>query len=278
MTDGPVEFWDLVQQVDELAEKTIDDIVAAADKIVDMLNDAVNSIGGFLEWANPFDDNTIEQAVDKWNNEICPALEQGIVDIREKVGKAVDSLAGAPLDLQEYSEAFVNAKTKLYKQGSIAQKLTTLGQSWEGDAYDVYNIVATEQDAALLNLSKSLESGATNTIQAANEILQCWRTLVHEFGSFQTDIINLLASATDASKVISFEVPVILEAIAVVWQKVIDIADVLAEFMINSATVDSLNWLMLSNGSDGLPENKWPVIEEASSDTMNDGGNWEVSA
>lgn len=272
----PQYFSDLVSQVDGLAEDTIDDIVAGANKIADMLNGAAASFGQFLDDILP-GENEVEKAIEKWNNELCPAIEEGLADIRTEVGKAVDSLAGNPMSLKDYAENFANAKTKLYKPGSMAQKLTALGTSWEGHAYDTYNTVATEQDAALLQLSTALEEGATNTTAAANKILHLWRDLVREFASYQTDIINLLASATDASKVISFEVPTILEAIAVIWQKVVDIADILAEFMIDTATTDSINWLMLKNGSDGLPANKWPKIEETSSDTINDSGAWEVS-
>lgn len=273
----PQDFFELVEQVDELAREAIDEIIAAGVEIAEMLNGAAASFAQFIDDILP-GRNELEHAIDKWNNELCPAIEEGVNSLRENVQAAVDRLAGNPLDLKEYAEAFANAKVHLYKQGSMAQKITTLGQSWEGDAYESYSTVATEQDEALLSIATSLESGATNTMAAANKILDLWRQLVREFTGFQSDIIRLLASATDASKVLSLEVPTILEAIAVIWDKINNIADILADFMIGQATTDSLNWLMLKNGSDGLPENRWPRIEEDSSDTINDPNRWNVPA
>lgn len=242
-----------------------------------MLNGAAGSFAQFLDDILP-GENELEHAIDKWNNDLCPAIEQGINSLSQNVQSAVDRLAGNPMDLRQYAENFANAKVDLYKQGSMAQKITTLGQSWEGDAYDSYSTVATEQDEALHAISTALESGATNTMAAANKILDLWRQLVREFTGFQSDIIRLLASATDASKVLTLEVPTILEAIAVIWDKINNIADILADFMIGQATTDALNWLMLKNGSDGLPENRWPAIEEDSSDTMDDPSAWHVPA
>lgn len=277
MAGDPQEFFDLVYQVDELARKAIDEIVDEATKIADMLNGAAGSFAQFLDDILP-GENELEHAIDKWNNDLCPAIEQGINSLSQNVQSAVDRLAGSPMDLRQYAENFANAKVDLYKQGSMAQKITTLGQSWEGDAYDSYSTVATEQDEALHAISTALESGATNTMAAANKILDLWRQLVREFTGFQSDIIRLLASATDASKVLTLEVPTILEAIAVIWDKINNIADILADFMIGQATTDALNWLMLKNGSDGLPENRWPAIEEDSSDTMDDPSAWHVPA
>lgn len=277
MAADPQEFFELVYQVDELARKAIDEIVEQAGKIADMLNGAAGSFAQFLDDILP-GENEVEHAIDKWNNDLCPAIEKGINSLSQNVQSAVDRLAGNPMDLKQYAENFANAKVDLYKQGSMAQKITTLGQSWEGDAYDSYSTVATEQDEALHAISTALESGATNTMAAANKILDLWRQLVREFTGFQSDIIRLLASATDASKVLTLEVPTILEAIAVIWDKINNIADILADFMIGQATTDALNWLMLKNGADGLPENKWPVIEEDSSDTMDDPTAWHVPA
>jgi uncharacterized protein YukE len=277
MAADPQEFFDLVYQVDELARKAIDEIVDEAGKIADMLNGAAGSFGQFLDDILP-GENELEHAIDKWNNDLCPAIEQGINSLSQNVQSAVDRLAGNPMDLKQYAENFANAKVDLYKPGSMAQKITTLGQSWEGNAYDAYSTVATEQDEALHAISTALESGATNTMAAANKILDLWRQLVREFTGFQSDIIRLLASATDASKVLTLEVPTILEAIAVIWDKINNIADILADFMIGQATTDALNWLMLKNGSDGLPENRWPAIEEDSSDTMDDPKAWHVPA
>lgn len=269
----PQYFWDLLEQVYELRETAIDQICDAADEIVDMLNSAANSLGGRFVSMWP-GDSEIETAIKRWNDDICPALEEAIGKIRTELDDALDELSGNPSDLKNYAEAFANAKTDLYKKASIAQELTTLGQHWEGHAYESYRTVATEQHKALLDLAHSLERGGQNTMQAANQILHLWRTLVREFASYNSDILNLLAAATNAANIISFEVPAILQTIAKIWENVWDLADILLTFMIDQATRDMFNWLMLKNGSDGLPANTWPTITEDSSDTINDSGAW----
>jgi len=269
-------FDEMAEQVATKADEAINDIIDEGKRIADMLNDAASGFGGWV--AGIFSDE-VEDAIEKWNNEILPAINDGISQIATEVDKAVDQLAGDPPSLISYANAFADAKTKLYQSGAstMAQEITLLGQSWEGDAFEVYSTVATEQDTALFDLSTALEHGGEQTMNAANKILELWRQLIREFTSFQTDIINLLASATDASKVLSFEAPVILEAIAVIWDKVWAIVDLLLEFMTSQATTDAYSWRTLENGSSGLPQNKWPPIAEGSSDTMNDGGNWSAT-
>jgi hypothetical protein len=69
-----------------------------------------------------------------------------------------------------------------------------------------------------------------------------------------------------------------MDAIALVWTKVNDVAVTLGEFFKNQITEASLGWEKLDAGSDGLPQNHWPKIAETSSDTMNDPANWPKSA
>ncbi|MET0525207.1 MAG: hypothetical protein ABWZ91_10410, partial [Nocardioides sp.] len=123
----------------------------------------------------------------------------------------------------------------------------------------------------------ALTDGGKLTSAAANKILTLWRKLIYEFASFGSDILSILASATDESKILSFEVPTILEACAKVWQKVVKIVDLLMEFMISQGTTDTINWIALTEGATGLPSNQWPPISETASDTINDPGNWNVA-
>jgi hypothetical protein len=241
-----------------------------------MLNGALGSIGEFFDDILP-GGGTVDKAVDKWNDEILPAIEQGMSELHTKLSEAVNSLAGNPLELQNFAETFVSARATLYEQRSYGEIAEGVSGAWSGNAFDKYKVVAGEQNDALLALSMALQDGGRATSDAAHKILELWRKLVYEFASFYTDIINLLGSATDASKILSFEVPVILEAIAYVWQKVVNIADLLLEFMTSQATTDSLNWLALTTGARGLPDNEWPPISETASDSINNPDNWAVA-
>lgn len=274
MSDGPQYFWDLLGEVQDARDVAIQQICDACDKIVDMLNAALGSFGEFIDDLLP-GENEVEMAVKKWNDEILPKVNELIGSIRSELSDALDELAGSPRDLKDYAEGFSNAKTDLYKKASIAQDLATLGKSWSGDAFDAYSAVAEEQHQALSALAKSLESGGLNCIAAANQILTLWRTLLREFASYNSDLLELLASATNAANIISFEVPAIFETGAKIWENVWDLSDILVDFMINQATNDMFNWLTLSNGSDGLPLNSWPRITADSGGTMEDSGSWE---
>lgn len=265
--------------IDDLNEKYADfqdDFWGAVDKIVDMLNGAAGSIGEFFDDILP-GGGTVDKAIDYWNDELLPSIESGMSEVQTKLSDAVNSLAGNPLELQGYAETFVDAKSSLYKQRSFGETAQGVSGAWAGAAFDKYTVVASEQNDALLSLANALQEGGTATTDAAHKILELWRKLIYEFASFGTDVINILASATDASKILSFEVPVILESIAYVWQKVVNIADLLLEFMTAQATTDSLNWRSLTTGADGLPGNIWPPISETASDSMNNPGNWNVN-
>jgi len=240
-----------------------------------MLNGAAASIGQFVDDILP-GENEVEHAIDYWNDEIYPSIETGMDELNTRLWEAVNSLAGNPKELQTYAETFVAAKATLYQQRGYGETAQGVSGAWSGPAFNKYSTVAGEQNDALLALANALQEGGQATSEAALKILELWRKLLYEFASFGTDIINLLASATDASKILSFEVPTILEGIAYVWQKVVNIADLLLEFMTGQATVDSLNWLSLTTGADGLPGNIWPPISEAASDRMNDPRNWNV--
>lgn len=272
----PTTFADLLEQFNEKYVQFQEDYWEAVNKIANMLNDGLSSFGKFVSDINPFDGNVLSKAIDKWNAEIFPALVQGMEDIVEKVQQAINDLAGNPGKLQIYAENYVTAQAMIFKQRNDAEIASDIDAAWGGDAARKYATVATVQISNLEKLGEALEEGGKLTSAAALKILELWRKLIYEFASSYTDILEILASATDASKVISFEVPTALEAAAKVWQKVVDIGDILLEFFTNQATVDTINWLALQGTSGGLAGNEWPSISEGSSDTINDSGAWAV--
>ena len=272
----PTTYEELWEQLLEKWQVFSDEYWGKIQDIADMLNGAARTVGQFLDDILP-GENEVEHAIERWNDEIYPALESAFTDIVDKVGEAVSDLAGSPLDLQEYAETFVSAKADLFVQRGYGEKARAVSDAWTGAAFAKYDVVSAEQNDALKQLADALDEGGMLTSAAANKILQLWADLIYQFATFYADIIEILASATDASKVISFELPTALEACAKVWKKVADIAKVLADFMAAQATTDATDWLSLSKGSGDLPGNQWPPISETASDTMNDPLNWSVT-
>lgn len=269
----PTTFADFLEQFNEKYAKFQEDFWDGYNDIVDMLNDAANSLGGRLSEL-PWVGDDIEDAIDKWNNEIEPALTEGMQTIITEVQEAVNKLAGNPAELQIWAENFVEAQGLIFQQRNEVEVAKDVEGAWAGAAFDKYGPAAEVQFAAIAQLAEALEEGGKLTSDAALKILELWRRLIFEFATYGADIIEILASATDASKVLSFEVPTILEAVAKVYRKVISITDILLEFMAAQATTDSINWKALATSSGGLPNNEWPSISEGASDTMNDSGGW----
>ncbi len=272
----PTTFADMIEQFNEGYLDFQDDFWDAVDNIVEMLNKAAGSFGDFVSFINPFDGNTIDKAIDKWNNDIYPGLVQAMKDITDKVQEAINDLNGNPASLQIWAENFVTAQGMIFKQRNEAEVASDIEAAWSGQAARKYTTVSGVQISNLEKLGEALEEGGKLTSEAALKILELWRKLIYEFATCTVSILEILASATDASKVLSFEVPTALEAAAKVYQKVIDIADILLEFFTSQATTDSINWLAVQNTSGGLAGNEWPLISEAASDAINDPGQWGV--
>lgn len=273
MSGDPKTFADLLEQFNEKYGDFQDQFWDSYNKIIDMLNGAAASFGQFLDDILP-GKNEVEHAIKKWNDEIEPALTKGMREIQEKLQDAVNRLAGNPGNLQIWAQNYVDAQGMIFKQRNDVEIASDVEGAWSGAAYDKYKAVSDVQLSHLEKLGEALEEGGKLTSAAANKILELWRKLIYEFASFGTDILDILASATDASKIISFEVPTIIEAVAKVWQKVVNITDLLLEFMNAQATTDTINWQALANTSGGVANNEWPLISEGASDTMNDGGAW----
>jgi uncharacterized protein YukE len=256
-----------------------DDLNAAIDRIVDMLDDASDVVSTAISVLNPFDglnpfDSAVKRAIEKWNNEILPAIEQMWDELQTNVWDAVGDLAGRPLDLLDYSHAFNRVKANIYTEGDMAQKLTLLSGSWSGFAFRNYQTVATGQDAALRDFSLAMDAGATLTADAANKILTLWEQLSTQFLGWTADLLGCFEKATEVDAIVTFEIPAMFDLAQGVWQAIIDIADILAQFLITQATTGANSWQQLALGARGLPQNHWPMVEEGNSDVINDPGEW----
>ncbi len=276
-------FEEMADGIAEQADEFISDVIAAGDRIVDMLRGAASSAleaaGDVVDFFTPdfvvdFDD--VEKAIDKWNEEICPAIQRGIDEIATNLDTYLDRLVGDPIALIGYSSDLAGAGSELYQANTLDQRLVGLGGAWSGPAYDAYVVVAREQNAAYQALAQALEEGSTLTNNAAQRILTLWRQLLNEFQTAGVDALDILASATSVEAIVSFEVPVVISAIAKLLAKIISIADLLMEFMVTQVTSTANGWEKANNGSPGLPQNEWPHVLESSSDPVNDPSSWDV--
>ena len=271
---SPQTFEDLSDEVYDLLTEFADSLNQEIDRIVGMLNDAAGSIGDFISHLNPFDDNTIEKAIDKWNNEISPKITEMWNQLQDNVWDAVGDLAGRPLQLLAYYKAFNEVKSTIYREGDLAQKMVIFQHDWTGYAADNYKVVATTEDTALMNLSLAFDAGGTLTSGAAKQILDLWTQLCSEFLGWTADLLGCFKTATDAGSILTFEVPTIFEAAKAIWQAIIDLGTILTKFLVEQATSGVNSWQQLAAGARGLPGNTWPMVEEGNSDVMNDPGNW----
>lgn len=269
----PQTFADMWDQFWKAWDTFNDDWSTAWEHCTDIINGALSSVGQVIDDILP-GENEAEKALDKWNDEIAPALNRGYTEVYDKVSELVSDLAGSPLDLQLYAETFSSAKKDLFKQRGYDEAAAAIDGSWAGAAFAAYVPVATKQNAALELLGNALDEGGKLTSAAAAKILQLWADLVHEFASFYADIISVLSGATSVENIISFEVPALLDLVAKIWQKVADVVKILADFMVAQATTDSVAWVSIAAGSGGLAGNQWPPISETSSDGINDPGGW----
>lgn len=264
-------FEDLTSGIEDDLEQFVDDINEQIDRIANMLSDAASGIGAFI--ADIFSD-TVDDAIDRWNNEIHPWIltttDQVITNVRDAVG----DLAGRPMDLIDYAGYFSDVKAKIYQPGDLNQKMAIFNHDWTGYAAENYKVVATTEDTGFLNLSLAMDAGATLTSAAASKILNLWRQLAREFLSWVGDFIGSFEKATEADAILSFEIPAAFELAKAIWNNIADLADILVAFLIDQATTASTSWQQLSSGARGLPQNKWPMVEEANSDIMNNPGNW----
>lgn len=273
MTSGPQTFWDLVDDMDSKIEEVINDIVDKANWAAGKLEDAASGVLATLGHLIP-GESEAEKAIKKWNDEIQPAIQDGINKIWDEVSSAVGDLAGDPQELIAYSSKFIAAKKSLYTQNTLDQDITNLGNTWSGPAYESYKTVASQQSAALLALANNLQEGGDLTREGADRILSLWLELVQEFISYSADAISVIGSCADVGKALGAWISTIADAIALIWRTVGDLGVTLGTFFKDQVTSASGGWEKLTSGTDGLAENQWPLISESSSDTMNNPQNW----
>jgi len=265
-------YEDLVDGIEEDLDQFVDDINEQIQRIAGFLNDAASGFAGFLDDILPGD--AVDRAIERWNNEIHPWILDTTQQVFDNVWDAVGDLAGRPQSLIQYASAFSEVKATIYNPGDLAQKLVIFNHDWRGYAADNYRVVATTEDGGLRDLSLAFDAGATMTAAVANQILTLWRKLAKEFLGWVGDLIGCFKTATEADAIITFELPAAFDLAKAIWTNIVDLADILVEFLINQATTAAISWQQLASGARGLPQNKWPMIEEANSDVMNDPTHW----
>lgn len=276
MPEGPQTFWDFLDLVDEEVERVIDDIVEKANWAAEQLEDAANGLLATLGRLIP-GESEAEKAIEKWNTEIVPAIEQAISDIRTNVADAIADFFGEPLDLLDYSRQMIAAKEALYTQSTLAQDITTLGTTWSGPAYQSYQTVATEQSDALLALANNLQAGGQLVRDGAETIFSYWLEVVRDLHGYSADAIAIIGGFADVGKALGGWISAAADAVALIWRTLGDVALDLVEVWKDQVTGASVNWQVISAGFDGLPQNRWPVISEGSSDAINDPANWPAA-
>lgn len=276
MPEGPQTFWDFLDLVDEEVERVIDDIVEKANWAAEQLEDAANGLLATLGRLIP-GESEAEKAIEKWNTEIVPAIEQAISDIRTNVADAIADFFGEPLDLLDYSRQMIAAKEALYTQSTLAQDITTLGTTWSGPAYQSYQTVATEQSDALLALANNLQAGGQLVRDGAETIFSYWLEVVRDLHGYSADEIAIIGGFADVGKALGGWISAAADAVALIWRTLGDVALDLVEVWKDQVTGASVNWQVISAGFDGLPQNRWPVISEGSSDAINDPANWPAA-
>lgn len=270
---GPQDFWEFVDQIDEQVQAILDDIFDAACDAADALSDAASGVLATLGRLVPGESDA-EKAIKKWNDEIVPAIEQGMADIQTKVSEAVSDFFGNPSNLLDYAHQMSTAKATLYQTSTLNQDVTNLGNTWEGPAYSSYATVAGEQSDALLALANNLQKGGELTAQGADRILSVWLELVRDLHSYSADAVSVVGGFADVGKALGGWISAAADAFALIWGTVGDVALDFAEYWKDQITDASISWDTLSAGFDGMPNNQWPRIAESSSDGINDPAAW----
>ena len=272
MTD-PQTFAEFQDQVGEKTDEMITDIVDKANWAGGKLEDAANGVLAKLGRLWPGESDA-EKAIKKWNDEIAPAIQTGVDELREKVATAILELAGEPRTLIGYSKAYIAAKETLYTSNTLNQEITNLGNTWSGPAYNSYSTVAAEQSDALLALANNLQMGGDLTRDGADRILQLWLDMLANYIDYASSAISIIGSCADVGKALGAWISTIADAFALIIKKIGDVAVLLLQFWKDQVTQASESWEILTAGFDGLPNNRWPKIAEGSSDTINDPRNW----
>lgn len=192
----------------------IDQINEQIQRIASMLNDAAP---GFVAGVVDIFSDTVDDAIDRWNNEIHPWIIDTVDQVITNVRDALGDLAGRPLSLIDYANAFSDVMARIYVPGDLNQKMAIFNHDWQGYAAENYKAVATTEDTAFLNLAAAMDAGSTLAMAAANRILTLWRNLAKEFLGWAGDLIGCFEKATEADSIISFELPAAFDLAQAIW-------------------------------------------------------------
>ena len=151
------------------------------------------------------------------------------------------------MDLIDYSNAYADAKAKIYKaQATSTRCCWLLGRRVGGPGVRLLRAGRRRAEHRAARPVQGSRGGRQGDQRGGSRrSWTCGGSWSASTLTYGADVLEILASATDASKVLSFEVPTILEACAKVWNKIVAIADILAEFLIEQATTDAMTWRQL---------------------------------
>jgi uncharacterized protein YukE len=220
----------------------------------------------------------VERARDHFYNEIRPELQKKAKEVVDLIYKVIGTLGGDPVGLKRLSFDYASCREKLvYPAPSIQSEIQQLGKSWKGDAFKAYSLAAGEQVKAMSDAALAMERAADMTSQGAAKILQLWVDLNNELIEGVVKVANLLSDATTIDKILSFEIPVVVEAIGMLIEITQKFAKVLEDYMVGVGS-DQLDWAKLNNGAIGLPHNTWPVVHPGGVDDISDPRDWGIVA
>jgi len=285
MTD--ITDWDqFATEVQKRCQELFDKVWGELDRMAKVLNDAANHVDWVgvlfpipkLIWDGLTSDD-VERAIDKFNNEILPQLEQKAKDVVADITKVVGTLAGDPPGLKKLSFDYAACREALvYPAPSIQSEIQQLGKYWKGQAFSAYSLAAGEQVKAMSDAALGMERAADMTNKGAAKILQLWVDLNDKLIGGIVDVAKLLSDATTVDKILSFEIPTVVSAIGDLIAFVQSIAKTLEDYWVGVGFQDQLDWVKLNNGATGLPHNTWPVIHPGEVDDMSDPHDWGVVA
>lgn len=270
------------KRLDELADGVVDKLNAMGD----VLEEAASHFDwGYVLFPIPkliwdgLTSDDVERAIDKFNDEILPQVQDKADEVIADIRKVVGTLAGDPPGLKQLSFDYAACKAKLvYPAPSIESEIQQLGKHWQGDGFAAYSAAATEQVRAMTDAATGLELAADMTSKGAAKILQLWVDLNDQLVQGVVDAVKLLSDATTVDKILSFEIPVVVSAIADLLAFVQGIAKTLEDYWVGVGFEDQLDWVELNHGTAGLPHNTWPVVHPGQVDDISDPGDWGAQA
>ena len=267
MTDI-TDYDQLLEEVRKRCDELFDKVWGELNRMAGVLNDAASHFDwGYVLFPIPkliwdgLTSDDVERAIDYFNNEIRPQLEEKAETVVGDIRKVVGTLAGDPPGLKQLSFDYAACRAKLvYPAPSIQSEIQQLGKSWKGPAYAAYSLAAGEQVKAMSDAALGMDRAADMTNKGAAKILQLWVDLNDKLIAGLVDLVKLLSDATTVDKILSFEIPVVVSAIGDLIEFVQAIAKTLEDYWIGVGFQDQLDWIKLNNGAIALPHNTWPVV------------------